>query len=249
MTSFINFIPSVFTLLNLLLGYLAMIYSFRGDFQLSAWLIACASVLDFLDGRIARLLKTSSKFGAELDSLSDIVSFGVAPSMLVYHFCHQSVSKPILSTFEFYDYVFVFLCFLPIMAGALRLARFNVTQALELKKKSDFVGMPIPSSALILSSFVIFSSNQTLLSPYIDIIFPILLVALSVLMISSFRYLMLPKLTFSTKEHRIKILALIFLFLLFLYQPTYMLFPIMMVYLFSGVALGVIDFIKPQQSI
>ena len=111
-------LPSAFTLGNLFFGLFAMVAAARGDFQWAAWCIVFAAILDLLDGRIARFTRTGSRFGAELDSLVDAISFGVAPAFIMYHlfFADQSWAW--------------ILSFLYVTAAVVRLARFNVLTAM-----------------------------------------------------------------------------------------------------------------------
>ncbi len=120
-------LPSAFTSGNLFFGVWSLIESARGDFFQAAWFVIVAAVLDLLDGRVARMSRTGTSFGAELDSLVDIVSFGVAPAMLLYFWRFQGGEWGWL------------LSFIYVLAAALRLARFNVLQAGQAK--SHFIGL------------------------------------------------------------------------------------------------------------
>jgi CDP-diacylglycerol--serine O-phosphatidyltransferase len=130
----IAILPSLFTVGNMFLGYYAIILGFKHQFDLAVTLIILAGVLDSLDGRIARMTGTSSEFGKELDSLSDFLSFGLAPALVLYHWGFKDLGKT--------GWLFAFL--LPV-AGSMRLARFNV-QA-QVVDKRYFVGLPIPAAA------------------------------------------------------------------------------------------------------
>lgn len=127
-------LPNLFTSMNLVLGYMAIVFAVDGRFDRSAWAILLAAVFDTLDGRVARLTNTTSRFGVEYDSLCDLVSFGVAPSILAYY----AALKPFGRVGIVASVVFA-LC------GALRLARFNVMA--EVLPKSYFQGLPIPMAA------------------------------------------------------------------------------------------------------
>jgi CDP-diacylglycerol---serine O-phosphatidyltransferase len=126
-------LPSVFTLANMFCGYYAIIKAFKHQFEWAVMLIVIAGILDSLDGRIARMTGSTSDFGKELDSLTDFLSFGVAPALILYHWGFKDLGRT--------GWLFAFL--LPV-AGAMRLARFNV-----LAGKADkryFVGLPIPAA-------------------------------------------------------------------------------------------------------
>jgi CDP-diacylglycerol--serine O-phosphatidyltransferase len=148
-------LPNTLTLLNLLAGCIAIIIVFKGKNEFNAaWLIILASVFDFLDGLAARLLDAKSDFGKQLDSLADIVSFGVAPSIILFNWLHLvliELSRD--STFELISanlpQSLILLCsLLFVLSGAVRLARFNI-----LKTESNlFRGLPIPAAALIIAA-------------------------------------------------------------------------------------------------
>jgi CDP-diacylglycerol---serine O-phosphatidyltransferase len=177
-----SIIPNLFTTLNMFSGFVSIIYSQEEDFMQAAILIIIASIFDALDGIMARLTKSSSEFGVELDSLSDLVSFGVAPSFLLYQIYLNKFGIPgiIISSFI-------------MIAGGLRLARFNVQ--LVGFDKSYFVGLPIPSSAITIASFVlIYYKENSFIPPFHNYIIPLTIV-LSLLMVSKIRYETIPKLS------------------------------------------------------
>ncbi len=135
-------LPSLFTMGNMFCGYACIIYAMRGDFETAAPFIGFAFVLDMLDGRIARLTGTASDFGLELDSLADVISFGVAPAILSYAWGLQSLGRLGYAT-----------GFLYVSAAALRLARFNIQSAAG-GDKAYFVGMPSPAAGGIVAATV-----------------------------------------------------------------------------------------------
>jgi CDP-diacylglycerol---serine O-phosphatidyltransferase len=127
-------IPNFITLLNLLCGVTAIICIFQFELYMAAWLIVVGAIFDFADGLVARLLKVSSELGKQLDSLSDVVTFGVAPGLIGYRILEQQ------GIYEWYT-------FLPLLIpifGALRLARFNI----DTRQTDSFIGLPIPANAL-----------------------------------------------------------------------------------------------------
>jgi CDP-diacylglycerol--serine O-phosphatidyltransferase len=173
-------IPNTATSLNVLSGFLAIIFASEGNFHLSALFIFIATFFDLIDGLLARLTKTASMFGVELDSLADIVSFGVAPSFLIYK-----------AYFIDYGYPGILLSSLPLIFGALRLARFNV-QVEDIKIKQDFFGLPIPISAITIAAIVLFYHNGiSIIKPFNYFIIPAVII-LSLLMVSNIRYNTLP---------------------------------------------------------
>jgi len=168
-------------------GFLAILSASEGNFNYAAWLIYIAAIFDALDGMVARLTNSSSELGVELDSLSDIVSFGAAPSFLLYKTYFYSM-----------DVWGILISALPLIAGGFRLARFNIQ--LVGFSKSFFLGLPIPSSALTIASFVLAFYNDGFPKPISNFITPMILV-LSFLMVSNIRYETLPKISFkSIKE-------------------------------------------------
>ncbi|MEI6667342.1 MAG: CDP-diacylglycerol--serine O-phosphatidyltransferase [Acidobacteriota bacterium] len=140
-------LPSLFTLGNMFCGYLCILYAIRGEFEVAAPFIGLAVVLDMLDGRIARLTKTESAFGVEFDSLSDVISFGVAPAVLAFMWGLAPLQRLGWAA------GFVYLA-----ATAIRLARFNIQTGINPDKRY-FVGLPSPAAAAIPASTVFFYSE------------------------------------------------------------------------------------------
>lgn len=141
-------IPSFFTLMNLLCGFGAITQIYEGRFDSAAWLILLAAFFDALDGMMARLTNSTSLFGVELDSLSDIVSFGVAPAFLVYVFG--------LNEFDLFGLI---VSALPALCGAVRLARFNVSVEKSGDKPEYFCGLPIPVQAAAIVTLILSIEN------------------------------------------------------------------------------------------
>lgn len=184
-----------FTSLNVLCGFLSIVFVSQGDFKLGAIFIIVAAIFDTLDGIVARLLETQSRFGVELDSLSDVVSFGAAPSFLIY--------KAYL--FQF-GWVGMILSSFLLIFGAFRLARFNV-QLDDISTKGDFKGLPIPMQAILMATFVLsFYHDGKVLTPYDNFVIPLVLL-LSILMVSRVRYNALPSLKHKNLKKKIILLA------------------------------------------
>ena len=180
-------IPNIITSLNLISGFFAIIFASSGDIVTSSWLILAAMIFDFLDGFSARLLKAYSVIGKELDSLADVVSFGVAPGIIMYHLLKNSLSlnAPLNADLNGVNTLLLLLisALMPV-CGALRLAIFNVDST----QTKTFKGLPIPANALAVISVVIAGHNsQSHLfnsfsgSPFLLILFT---VVLSLLMVS-----------------------------------------------------------------
>ena len=143
-------IPSLFTVSNLFFGFSCMVLAQRGDYRMAGIMIFIAGLMDMLDGRIARLTGTESHFGAELDSIVDVVSFGVAPAFLVYHWAFTGAD---LNAFPIIRRLGWAAAFLFLTCGALRLARFNIQKGTVSSRY--FVGLPIPAGAAMIASMVL----------------------------------------------------------------------------------------------
>jgi CDP-diacylglycerol--serine O-phosphatidyltransferase len=135
-------LPTIFTVGNMFCGYACVIFAMRGELSIAAPFVGVAVVLDMLDGRIARLTKTSSAFGLELDSLADVISFGIAPAMLAFAWGLSDLGR------FWWAAGFVY-----VTAAAMRLARFNLTTTAQVDKRY-FIGMPSPAAAGLIASTV-----------------------------------------------------------------------------------------------
>ena len=175
-------VPSLFTVLNMFCGFLSIINASRGDILQASWLIILAAGFDALDGVMARITKSSSQFGVEIDSLSDVVSFGAAPAFLVY--------AVYLHTLDGFG---ILISSLLLIFAGLRLARFNIN--LVGFEKDHFVGLPTPASALTVASFMInYRDSATGLNDAAAVL-PYLVVVLSLLMVSKVKYDTIPKIS------------------------------------------------------
>lgn len=218
------FFPNSFTALNALCGFLSIVQSSLGDFDWAFYFIIFGSLFDLFDGMIARMVKTSSSFGVQLDSLSDVITFGLAPSFLIYqaHFYEFGWGGALISG--------IFVVF-----GALRLARFN-TQVTDYSLKTDFRGLPIPIAALTLTSYVWnFNRNGEFIEPYNYFVIP-LIILLSLLMVSTVKYNALPKFTFgSLKEKPVFITYLVLSVAATIYSKGSLLFYVFFVLVLFGI--------------
>lgn len=231
-------VPSFFTLLNLFSGFLAIINISEGRFELGAWLIVVAGLFDAMDGFMARISNSTSEFGIELDSLSDIVSFGVAPGYLMYML---SLNELML--------LGVMVSGLPPICGAVRLARFNVNTKLEGGKAETFIGLPIPAHAIILTAFYLtFKERMDMFGGFEygvnSIVIP-LVILLSILMVSTVPFDKIPRFQKGAiKSHKDRyIFFFIYLVLIILFQE----FGLMMafsLFIVKGLWQSGADFIK-----
>jgi len=235
----LSIVPSLFTVGNIFCGYYSIVATLRGNWDYAAVLIGIGYILDGLDGRVARLTKTTSDFGLQLDSIADVITFGVAPGILAFNWgfgasegIDGSVAKHVhqlgsLATFAF------------VVCGALRLARFNLQAKLppETTSKRYFVGLPIPAAAGMIASIVHFFKTPTLMVGS-ALLWSFLILLLAFLMISTVRY-------YSFKEFDVKkarpSLALfgtaMLISLIYLYSEV-MLLAMAAVYVTSGLILN-----------
>ena len=229
----IYILPNLVTSASLFGGFYAIIASIQGRFEAAAIAIILSAVCDGLDGRIARLTGTTSDFGTEYDSLSDLVAFGVAPAVLSYLWALKPFGRlGWLAAFMF------------AICGALRLARFNVEKT---KIKSIFFkGLPIPSAACFIASLILFAGHFNGFAEKREVIIIVMIYALSFLMVSSFIY---P----SFKEFHVKqskpfnvLIISILILLLIAYKPKIFLFLIFLIYVCSGPVITVIRHLKKQ---
>ncbi|NOX88248.1 MAG: CDP-diacylglycerol--serine O-phosphatidyltransferase [Calditrichaeota bacterium] len=215
-------VPSFFTIANMFFGFMAVIYAVKTqNFVFSSWLILMAAFLDTMDGRVARFVQGSSKFGVEYDSLADVISFGMAPSVLIYFYY-----------FKNWGTVGLFISFFPLLFASIRLARFNV----DLKgfDKTVFTGLPSPAAAITIASYFIFMDTY-----FPDKVFPkylfVLTVLVSVLMVSTIRYDVLPKFTFKgTTTQKVGFFIVILAIITLIIEPQTLLLPYTLFYVFSG---------------
>lgn len=218
-------IPSALTLGNLFFGVWAVVAASRGDFTTAAWLIVLAGVADTLDGRVARITQTGSRFGAELDSLVDAISFGVAPSLIIYHLFLQDGSWGWIVSFVY------------IAAAVIRLARFNVEQAGHAKVA--FHGLPSPAAGMTLATYYPFSQTpffQAYLSamPWPNIMIALML-AIGMLMMSHVLYPVVPKFGFRTFKGILTLTWFVVVIVASFTIPSLFWFPVLLTYVAYGV--------------
>jgi CDP-diacylglycerol---serine O-phosphatidyltransferase len=225
--------PSAFTLGNLFFGFWAIVSAFNGNFRWAAWFIVFAGILDMLDGRVARLSGTGTRFGAELDSLVDVISFGVAPALLTYFLDFSNAGR--------FSWI---LCYIYVTAVALRLARFNVLSA---GKPSSgwFTGMPSPAAGMTLAVYYPFSQTAWYRASlaYLDLqheglVFLMLLLA--VLMVSNVKYPKFPPIGIRSARGIFGLVVHLVILLGGLLAPEYFLFPLGLFYMTFGIARAII---------
>ena len=218
-------LPSAFTAGNIFCGFYSLIQSYRGDYYTASFLVICAGLLDFFDGKVARFSGTESSFGVEFDSLADIISFGIAPAFLLYSVYLQSGGE--------WSWL---ISFIYVLCGALRLARFNV----ETKggEKSEFKGLPIPIAASFLVTLPVFF-QQPYTVAFVDRInigrvTALAMLAVSALMISRVSFSASPRYkTSSVKSTIIVTIFIIYSFVMF-FNWSHLVFPFCSIYILWG---------------
>lgn len=218
-------LPNLFTTGNLLSGFYAVIAVFNADYVAAAIAILVATVFDSLDGLVARLTKTTSKFGVEYDSLADLVSFGVAPGLLIYSWA--------LTNYGRIGWVAAFLF---VACGALRLARFNVQVG--TVEGRYFVGLPIPAAAGLIAATVLLDNHILRLGAEMK---PLLIVVmtyvLAFLMVSNIRYRSLKGAGMLERRPFQMLVAAVLIVMVVTAAPQVMLFALFALYAASGVVL------------
>lgn len=229
-------VPSFFTLMNLFSGFLSILMVAEGNLLLGAWLIVLAGMFDVLDGFMARLANATSEFGVELDSISDVVSFGVAPGFLLYSFAFHELAI-----------AGIILSALPPLCGAIRLARYNV----ESKFENDlfFNGLPITAQAIMIAAFYLTFMNRMeifegLNQGIISVLIPIVIL-LSFLMVSTIPFDKIPKFDrASIRQHKNRLILLFVYFLVIvIFQDIGLMF-VFSFFILKGLAVGVWIFWK-----
>ncbi len=230
-------VPSLFTTLNIFCGLLSIVNAHENHADMAAWFIILAAIFDSLDGVMARITRSSSQFGVELDSLADVVSFGAAPSFLVYQvYLNQLESWGIL------------ISSMPLIFGAIRLARFNVQ--LVGFDKSHFTGLPIPMQAITVCAFVL--QNLTYgfgLSGWARDFLAPLVIVLSLLMVSRVKYDTLPKFTIrDLRAHPWKAVGFVLGALVVIFSKGEYLFAVLCAFIILGVLRSTFNWFRGYSS-
>jgi len=216
----IYLLPTCFTVGNLFCGFFSLVEASRGQFELAAILIIVASILDGLDGRIARLTGTTSEFGVEFDSMADVVSFGVAPAFLAYRWA--------LVPFHRFGWL---IAFLYVVCAATRLARFNIQHA--ASDKRFFVGLPSPPAAGVLAS-VAFAFPDPPDFGFVSVALGVLVTIVAFLMVSRLRYRSFKDFDLRNRRSYIAVLPIAAALVAVLTQPKWAILAMATGYLVSG---------------
>lgn len=227
-------LPNTLTLCGMFMGFFSVLASLKGNYIHASWAIIIAMVFDGLDGWVARLTHSTTRFGIELDSLSDLVAFGVAPAVMLY--------KWALWPFGRIGWAAAFLF---MACGALRLARYNVQMgSTEFK---SFTGMPIPGAAAILATLVIFYHEISDVMPVKNYFILLLTVFLAVFMVSTLRYHGAKEIDFSKRKPFWILVAIVVVFTLIVMHPPIALFIFAMIYFIGGIIENIILYYRRKR--
>ncbi len=220
----IYLLPNLFTTANLFSGFYAIVSAFNGNFIFASIAILVATIFDSLDGKVARMTRSSSKFGLQYDSLADLISFGVAPALLIYTWA--------LSPYGRLGWIAAFLF---VACGALRLARFNI-QAETIQSK-NFLGLPIPAAASVVATTVLLDYHIIGMGKEIrPIVILLITYTLAYLMVSNIRYRSLKEFNLRGKKSFSFLVAIVLIMIVLATNPQLMFFLIFSLYALSGPA-------------
>ena len=223
-------LPSAFTLGNLFFGIYAIVAATRSSFTWAAWYIVWAGILDLLDGRVARFTRTGSAFGAELDSLVDAISFGVAPGLIMYQLYFSDTA---------WSWT---LAYVYVTAAVVRLARFNVEQAGHAK--AHFHGLPSPTAGMILATYYPFSQTPVFEAYLAALPWPqimaMTMVLLGVLMVSHVPYPVMPRIGLRTRKGLFTTIVIGTCIAAAITFPRYFFFPFLVLYTVGGLVNSVV---------
>ncbi len=227
----IYILPNAFTSLNIFCGFFAIIAAIGDRFESAAIAILVAVIFDSLDGKIARVTHTTSQFGIEYDSLSDLVSFGLAPSLLMYMWVLKPMGR-----------IGWLAAFLFTTCGALRLARFNAMA--DETPSAHFTGLPIPAAAAMNATTVLFCTKYSITFFEMPVVFLVGLYALSFLMVSTIKYESFKKAELFQKMSFNNLVKFILVFIVIAQKPQLLLFCIILLYIASGPVMSVFAMVK-----
>jgi CDP-diacylglycerol--serine O-phosphatidyltransferase len=217
----IYLLPNLFTTAALFAGFYSIVAAMKGYFDTAAIAIFVAMIADSLDGRIARMTNTQTAFGMEYDSISDMVSFGIAPALVIYSWGLDSMGK-----------LGWLVAFLYVAATALRLARFNTQIGSEDKRY--FQGLPSPAAAGIIAGLVWFGNNYGHVEGLVTLVIALLTLLPAVLMVSNIRYYSFKEIDLRGKVPFVAILAIVLTFVAISIDPPNVLFLLFFAYALSG---------------
>ncbi|HED19433.1 MAG TPA: CDP-diacylglycerol--serine O-phosphatidyltransferase, partial [Gammaproteobacteria bacterium] len=224
----IYLLPNLFTTAGLFAGFYAIVAAMNGDFQAAAIAIFVAMIMDGIDGRVARLTNTTSEFGVQYDSLSDMVCFGLAPALVVFEWALRSM----LEQGWLWSKLGWLAAFVYTAGAALRLARFN-TQVGSADKRY-FQGLPSPSAAGVLAGLVWFSEDNGLNGGDMWVVGALLAASLGALMVSNIRYYSFKEVDFKNRVPFVALFMIVIVFVVISSHPPGVLFIGFLIYAISG---------------
>ncbi len=240
-------LPTLFTIGTIFCGFYAVINTLKGEYDLAAIAIGLAVVCDGLDGRIARLTNSCSEFGMQLDSLADVMTFGLAPAVLSYVWGMKSMAATVSDQAKHIQQIGWIICFAYVICGAMRLARFNIQSVQPVQPgantKKDFVGLPIPAGAGVVAAIVHFTPEPITYWP-IGAIWIGLVGFLGFLMVSTIRYPSFKQLDLRSRKSKFTLLFLATLVALIYHYSQIMLLLIASVYASSGLVAKLVHMIR-----
>ncbi len=230
----IYILPNSLTLCGMFLGFYSILAAIQGNYLHAAWAILIATVFDGLDGWVARLTHSTTRFGIELDSLSDLVAFGVAPAILVYKWSIEPFGRVGLAA-----------AFLFVACGALRLARYNVQMGSTESKA--FTGMPIPGAASLIATLIIFHNELWEGMPEKNIFILVFTIFLALIMVSALKFHGLKEIDFGKRKPFWILVAIVIVFAAIVIHPPVALFVFAMIYLVEGIIENIYLFYRKQK--
>ncbi|MBW6485093.1 MAG: CDP-diacylglycerol--serine O-phosphatidyltransferase [Syntrophobacterales bacterium] len=228
-------LPNLFTTANLFCGFYSVIAAMKGMYEVAAIAILVAVVLDSLDGRIARMTHTTSRFGGEYDSLCDLVSFGVAPALMIYNW----------SLFSFGKWGWL-VAFLFVVCGALRLARFNVQVG--IINSRVFNGLPIPGGAAVLATFILLFYYLGGVGRYPSLPTMIGVAATAIFMVSNIKYYSFKDLNYFSRKPFMCFVLIVLILVIIAAEPQIMLFTFAFGYSLTGPVWALLKLIRRKQA-
>ncbi|MCP5269282.1 MAG: CDP-diacylglycerol--serine O-phosphatidyltransferase [Zoogloeaceae bacterium] len=231
----IYILPNLFTTAALFSGFFAIVMAMQGNFERAAVAIFVAMVLDGLDGRVARMTRTQSAFGAEYDSLSDMVSFGAAPSLVMYEWALKDLGR-----------LGWIAAFIYCAGAALRLARFNTT--LEVMDKRYFQGLPSPAAAALVAGFIWVAIDSGMAGADLSILAALTTIFAGVTMITNVRYYSFKDINLRKSVPFVAIAGIALVFALLALRPEVTLFGVFVIYALSGYVLAGVRLARRKSS-
>lgn len=218
----IYLLPNIFTSAALFAGFFAIVSAMNGRFEAAAIAIFLAMVMDSLDGRVARLTNTQTSFGAQFDSMSDMVCFGITPALVVYSWGLSGLGK-----------IGWLSAFIYAASTALRLARFNSRDSQD-KDNKYFIGLPCPSAAAIVAAMVWIATDFEIPGKNLSVLIACVTFIVGLLMVSNVKYQSFKQLDFKEHVPFVTVLIVIFLYALIAWDPPKVLFSMFFLYVLSG---------------